>query len=92
MFAAVGNDGDGKNKIHYPAFFRDVVGVGATDEKGKVSKFSQSGNYIDLVAPGSDIPGWCDESFKRYCGGDGGTSSATAFASGHCRTDLVQAP
>ncbi|WP_181765408.1 S8 family serine peptidase [Streptomyces albidus (ex Kaewkla and Franco 2022)] len=81
MFAAVGNEGDGKNKIQYPAFYRDVVGVGATDKKGKVSKFSQSGDYIDLVAPGSDIPRWCDKSFQRYCDGDGGTSASTAIAS-----------
>ena len=43
--------------------------------------YSQHGDVVDIAAPGSDIPGWCDKTFKTYCGGDGGTSSATAIAS-----------
>ncbi|EHM27175.1 putative secreted subtilisin-like serine protease [Streptomyces sp. W007] len=36
---------------------------------------------MDVASPGSDVPGWCDNSFKSYCDGDGGTSAATAIAS-----------
>ncbi|MGW6360425.1 S8 family serine peptidase [Streptomyces sp. NPDC055092] len=80
MFAAVGNTGDRDNFIGYPAAYPQVVGVGATDATGTVGKFSQSGDYIDLAAPGVNVPTWCDATFKQYCPGKG-TSQATAVAS-----------
>jgi subtilisin family serine protease len=46
-----------------------------------VDDYSQHGQVVDLAAPGGDIPRWCDETFTRYCDGDGGTSAATAIAS-----------
>ncbi|MDH2412189.1 S8 family serine peptidase [Streptomyces chitinivorans] len=81
LFASVGNDAEGKNKPRYPASYPGVVGVGATDEKGEVTGFSQYGVNVDLSAPGSEMPGWCDKSFQKYCVRDGGTSAATALAS-----------
>jgi len=82
MFAATGNDGAGKNRLEYPANYQEVVGIGATDEAGTVTKFSGSGIDVDLVAPGEDLPSWCDATFRRYCEGGKGTSHATAIASG----------
>ncbi|MFE9925947.1 S8 family serine peptidase [Streptomyces sp. NPDC005774] len=79
MFAAVGNDAESKNLIDYPAAYPYVVGVGASDESGKVAKFSEHGNYVDLAAPGLDMPIWCDATFRAYCDQGGGTSSATAL-------------
>ncbi|MFJ9799510.1 S8 family serine peptidase [Streptomyces sp. NPDC101145] len=81
MFAAVGNNGDKENTRSYPAAFPEVVGVGATSPEGRVAEYSQHGAYVDIAAPGSKIPSWCDATFKRYCNGDGGTSHATAIAS-----------
>ncbi|MFK4071830.1 S8 family serine peptidase [Streptomyces sp. NPDC029674] len=82
MFAGVGNDAETKNFIGYPAAYPDVVGVSAADKTGKVAKFSEFGEYVDLAAPGLDIPRWCDETFRSYCAeGGGGTSAATAIAS-----------
>ncbi|MFH0242110.1 S8 family serine peptidase [Streptomyces sp. HK10] len=81
LFAAVGNDAEGRNRPEYPASYPGVVGVGATDEQGEVTGFSQYGVNVDLSAPGSEMPGWCDKSFQKYCVRDGGTSSATALAS-----------
>jgi type VII secretion-associated serine protease mycosin len=81
FFAAAGNNAKTSNKAQYPAAYDEVVGVASADDRGKVSDYSQHGANVDLAAPGNDIAGWCDESFKRYCGGDGGTSSATAVAS-----------
>ncbi|MFV0133318.1 S8 family serine peptidase [Streptomyces sp. HMX87] len=81
MFAAVGNDAEKDSPIGYPAAYPYVVGVAATDESGKVAKFSEHGNYVDLAAPGIDMPVWCDETFRSYCDGDGGTSGATALTS-----------
>ncbi|MFC8368966.1 S8 family serine peptidase [Streptomyces sp. NPDC057239] len=80
MIAAAGNDAEKKSLIGYPAAYPYVVGVAATDESGKAAKFSEHGNYIDLAAPGLDMPGWCDKTFRAYCD-QGGTSSATALTS-----------
>ncbi|MFJ9026056.1 S8 family serine peptidase [Streptomyces sp. NPDC102259] len=80
MIAGTGNDAEKKNFIGYPAAYPYVVGVAAADKSGKVGKFSEHGNYVDLAAPGLDIPTWCDATFRSYCDGVG-TSMATAIAS-----------
>ncbi|MEU6736890.1 S8 family serine peptidase [Streptomyces physcomitrii] len=81
LFAGVGNTGDKDNDIQYPAAYRGVTGVAALDKSGRVGKFSQHGDYVDVSAPGLDIPGWCDGTFKSYCTKDKGTSYSTAYAS-----------
>ncbi|MEU9313098.1 S8 family serine peptidase [Streptomyces sp. NPDC048256] len=80
MVAATGNDAQEKNFIGYPAAYPYVVGVAASDKSGTVGKFSEHGNYVDLAAPGLDVPTWCDNTFRTYCNGQG-TSQATAIAS-----------
>ncbi|AOT61362.1 S8 family serine peptidase [Streptomyces rubrolavendulae] len=81
MFASTGNTGDGENVRQYPVGLPEVVGVAATDSEGRVGKYSTHGDMVDISAPGSDIPHWCDASFARYCDGAQGTSHATAIAS-----------
>ncbi|MEU7330356.1 S8 family serine peptidase [Streptomyces parvus] len=81
LFAAVGNEGHKQNELSYPAAYPQVVGVASADRAGKVSFYSQHAGTVDLASPGSDVPGWCDNSFKSYCDGDGGTSAAAAIAS-----------
>lgn len=82
LFAGVGNDAEKKNYIGYPAAYPDVIGVSAADKTGKVAKYSEFGAFVDLAAPGLNIPHWCDATFRSYCDeGGGGTSSATAIAS-----------
>ncbi|MEV4917156.1 S8 family serine peptidase [Streptomyces tirandamycinicus] len=80
VFAAVGNSGDKANKPEYPADYDEVVGVAAIGRDGKVADYSQHGDFVDIAAPGDDVPRWCDSSFTKYCDG-GGTSAATALAS-----------
>lgn len=80
LFAATGNLGDKKNPIDYPAADLYVVGVSAADQNGKVGTFSTYGNYVDLAAPGLNVPAWCDATFRSYCDGQG-TSMASAIAS-----------
>ncbi|RNL72994.1 S8 family serine peptidase [Streptomyces sp. I6] len=80
VFAAVGNTGNKANKPEYPAAYDEVVGVAAIGRDGKVAEYSQHGDFVDIAAPGADVPRWCDSSFTRYCEG-GGTSAATALAS-----------
>ncbi|WP_343041870.1 S8 family serine peptidase [Streptomyces typhae] len=81
LFASVGNDAGKKNFVGYPAAYPNVTGVSAADKTGKVAKYSEFGKYVDLAAPGRDIPRWCDATFRSYCEGEGGTSAATAIAS-----------
>ncbi len=81
VIAGVGNEGHEDNWQQYPAAYPEVVGVASADRKGKVSYYSQHSGSVDVASPGSDIPKWCDNSFKSYCDGDGGTSAATAVAS-----------
>jgi type VII secretion-associated serine protease mycosin len=81
LIAGVGNTGGDNNKPSYPAKYPEVVGVASASPEGKVDDYSQHGQVVDLAAPGGDIPTWCDETFTRYCDGDGGTSAATAIAS-----------
>ncbi|MFE4862652.1 S8 family serine peptidase [Streptomyces sp. NPDC056670] len=81
MFAGTGNDGqEGNGLAEFPAALPDVVGVAAADSKGTVGKFSHSGDFVDMTAPGLNISRWCDAEFKAYCTADG-TSAASAIAS-----------
>lgn len=84
LIAAVGNEGRkaGGDDIGFPAAFPYVVGIASADKSLTVSKFSSSGNYVDLSAPGQGFPGWCDATFRSYCDNVNGTSSAAAIASG----------
>lgn len=50
VVAAAGNDGN--KQVAYPARAPHVLAVGATTENGCLSSFSNSGEGIDLVAPG----------------------------------------
>ncbi|MEU2061324.1 S8 family serine peptidase [Streptomyces sp. NPDC013455] len=80
LFTSMGNDGDKGNKKNYPAMDPYAIGVAAIDESGTVGKFSTYGNYVDLSAPGLNVPGWCDNTFTKYCPQQG-TSHASAIAS-----------
>ena len=58
VFAASGNDGVGQ--VGYPAAYEDAVAVGAvyihnTGKDPQRASFSNYGNALDLVAPGTDI-------------------------------------
>ncbi|WP_110928368.1 S8 family serine peptidase [Bacillus massiliglaciei] len=77
IVAAAGNEHT--SKLRYPAAFKNVIGVSATDQKDRAAPFSNYGSYIDLSAPGSDIystlPG------NKY-GFMSGTSMAAPMVSG----------
>ncbi|MBB2941771.1 hypothetical protein FB565_001475 [Actinoplanes lutulentus] len=58
VVAAVGDLGgaDEGNPTPYPAAYRDVIGVGAIDQNGRIWPDSQRGDFVDLVAPGVAVP------------------------------------
>lgn len=91
MFAATGNEY--KARIGFPASDPRVIAVGACNDRGVRSKYSNFGSGIDLVAPSDDDhrPGIAttDVSLRGkgygaggYCDDFGGTSSATPLAAG----------
>jgi len=53
IFAATGNDYD--DYVSYPAAFDNVIAVGATNSSKEKAGFSNYGDDIDIVAPGTDI-------------------------------------
>ncbi|OUR86396.1 hypothetical protein A9Q92_05755 [Methylophaga sp. 42_8_T64] len=53
VVAASGNDSYRKN-VGYPAIYPSVIAVGATDARNVVTRYSNKGTGLDLVAPGGD--------------------------------------
>lgn len=79
LVAAAGNSKTDGNHRQYPAASPEVIAVASTDASGSVSKFSNTGSYIDIAAPGEHIygsvPGGGTESMD-------GTSAAAPHVSG----------
>ncbi|MFJ8133598.1 S8 family serine peptidase [Streptomyces hydrogenans] len=80
LFAGAGNEALKNNKERYPASYPEAVAVAASDRDGSVAKYSQHGDFVDIAAPGTDIPGYCDKSLTKYCLSEG-TSNSSAIAS-----------
>ncbi|MFG2038959.1 type VII secretion-associated serine protease mycosin [Dactylosporangium sp. NPDC048998] len=55
VVAAAGNGAEQGNRTPYPAAYDGVIGVGATAPDGQRLPTSQTGPYVDLVAPGTQI-------------------------------------
>ncbi len=86
IVSAVGNGGQ-EGKAYYPAAYDSVLAVGACDEHGQESDFSQSGS--DILAPGEDI--WlASKNGMTY--GVRGTSFATGFVSAAAANLLIAEP
>ncbi|TDC48072.1 type VII secretion-associated serine protease mycosin [Micromonospora sp. KC207] len=55
VVAAAGNLHDSGDPQPYPAAYDGVLGVGAIGSDGRRADFSQTGSYVDLVAPGGEV-------------------------------------
>ncbi len=73
VVVAAGNDAMIGNTPSYPGAYRQVLTVGATDSMDKRAAFSNTGEYLDLVAPGSWIK-------STWPGGGYQWSSGTSMA------------
>jgi hypothetical protein len=56
VVAASGNDGETDNPLGYPASIPHVLTVGASDRSNEIAAFSSRSRFVDLVAPGVDMP------------------------------------
>ncbi|MGW2720330.1 type VII secretion-associated serine protease mycosin [Streptomyces sp. NPDC001492] len=80
IVASAGNDGlDGNVKKTYPASYDGVLAVAASDRNNERAAFSQSGEFVDVAAPGVDmvstVPG------GGHCA-DNGTSFSAPYVAG----------
>ncbi|WP_369168941.1 type VII secretion-associated serine protease mycosin [Streptomyces sp. R28] len=80
IVASAGNDGlDGNIKNAYPASYDGVLAVAASDRNNERAAFSQSGDFVDVAAPGVDmistVPG------GGHCA-DNGTSFSAPYVTG----------
>lgn len=84
IIAAAGNHLEGENpSILYPAALPEVVAVGALTKDYNIAPFSNTGNNLNLVAPGTEILSYSVGALgpNKLTLSDG-TSVASAFVSG----------
>jgi hypothetical protein len=78
VVAAAGNSRTAGSPLEYPASLPHVLTVGAIDQSGQPTSFTSGSPYVDLAAPGLNIPVAVPATF----GGTGySTFSGTSFSS-----------
>ncbi|NSC24219.1 type VII secretion-associated serine protease mycosin [Streptomyces albus subsp. chlorinus] len=80
VVASAGNDGLGGNvKKTYPASYPGVLAVASSDRNNERAPFSQSGDFVDVAAPGVDIVSTVPHG--GHCS-DNGTSFSAPYVAG----------
>ncbi|MFG2098721.1 type VII secretion-associated serine protease mycosin [Streptomyces sp. NPDC048612] len=83
IVASAGNDGaSGKDKKMFPAAFQEfdnVLSVAASDRNNERAPFSQSGDWVDIAAPGVNMVSTVPDGGNCV---DQGTSFAAPYAAG----------
>ncbi|MEU6183666.1 type VII secretion-associated serine protease mycosin [Streptomyces coeruleorubidus] len=80
VVASAGNDGLGGNvKETYPASYEGVLAVAASDRNNERAAFSQSGEFVDVAAPGVDMISTVPKG--GHCS-DNGTSFSAPYVAG----------
>ncbi len=74
IVAASGNERQTSNTPSYPSAYPEVLAVGATDRQDRLTDFSNTGDHLDLAAPGVGI-------FSTLPGGAYAALTGTSFAS-----------
>lgn len=80
VVASAGNDGLGGNvKPTYPASYKGVLAVAASDRNNERASFSQAGEFVGVAAPGVDMISTVPKG--GHCS-DNGTSFSAPYISG----------
>ncbi|MEU6221385.1 type VII secretion-associated serine protease mycosin [Streptomyces sp. NPDC047022] len=80
VVASAGNDGlDGNDKPTYPASYKGVLAVAASDRNNERASFSQSGEWVGVAAPGVDMISTVP--LGGHCS-DNGTSFSAPYVAG----------
>lgn len=80
IVASAGNDGLGGNvKETYPASYKGVLAVAASDRNNERAAFSQSGEFVGVAAPGVDMISTVPKG--GHCS-DNGTSFSAPYVAG----------
>jgi cysteine-rich repeat protein len=96
VVAASGNDGNGENRMEFPAGYSSVMSVTAVDEATEYATFSSANPEVDVSGPGVKIPSTetdrqgcssqridsCDDNPDNNYSEYSGTSMATPAVSG----------
>ena len=94
VIAAAGNEYLAGNPTSYPAAYPNVLAVAATTDQDAHASYSNTGNYVDVAAPGGDPTGSSDTNphhwiYSTYWRGSGfsyvgaaGTSMAAPHVAG----------
>jgi len=83
LVAASGNHYNTPNPgVFYPAGEAGVLAVSAVDSQGKIAGFANTGQQVNLTAPGVHIAGDRITNVYSYIGYADGTSVAAPFVSG----------
>ncbi|CAM5531094.1 type VII secretion-associated serine protease [Streptomyces spiroverticillatus] len=80
IIASAGNNGtDGKAKPTYPASYQGVLAVASSDRDNERAYFSQTGTFVGIAAPGTDIVSTVPRG--GHCT-DSGTSFSAPYVAG----------
>jgi membrane-anchored mycosin MYCP len=80
IVTAASNEAEAGNPKAYPAAYPQVIAVGAIGRDGKRTDFSETGDFLSVVAPGQDIAGLSRKGSGHVQ--DSGTSYAAPFVAG----------
>ncbi len=87
IVASAGNDGEGK--VTYPAAYPEVIGVTAVDAGSRIADFSNTGDGVDIAAPGIGLKtAWLGGKSVGFSG----TSASAPLVSGAVAGILSQEP
>jgi type VII secretion-associated serine protease mycosin len=91
VVAAGGNNGQAGNAAMYPAAYPDAIAVAAVDSNLAHPAWGNTGDYLDVSAPGVGIVSCWGSSPTAYADASG-TSMATPYASAEAALLISQTP